>query len=353
MRKDINTTINLSDKVQQLIEEQLSNWQLAKKNYEELGGVLLREFEFDGFSVKLQFNPARIVSSAAKTDAKSIAARKCFLCAANREEAQKSVKWGSYDILVNPFPIFSPHLVIAQCNHTDQSIVPYIRDMVEMTSLMSDYLLFFNGAQAGASAPDHMHFQACKVNSVPLVADYFRLKQKGYIEQLDANLQPINSLVLTGNINSYSENTSYSEFNSCYENTSFSVNTSIYRLKNYLRTVICLESDNKEDILSAFASLFNKNSDKSLFDKDSNKSLSEEMVNVVSYVADGRYYIFVLPRSKYRPTQYFATDESQRLLISPAAVEMAGLFITPIKEHFDKLTGDDVVDIFSQVSLEI
>ena len=116
--------MTIKEQVNELFEQQLSVWEMARNNFEGLKTVQIREFDFDGFGVKVQFNPARMVSSGAKVDAKTIAQRKCFLCAANRPEVQRGIEWRDYDILINPFPIFPRHLTIPRREHVDQRLVP-------------------------------------------------------------------------------------------------------------------------------------------------------------------------------------------------------------------------------------
>ena len=147
--------------VDAFLQEQLAEWEQARNNFAALSGVKVKEVDIDGMTVKVQFNPARIVSSAAKVDAKSLKERKCFLCAANRPAVQRGIEWGGhYTILINPFPIFPRHLTIPDNNHVDQLISGRIADMVSLAGDLKGYTVFYNGPKCGASAPDHMHFQA-------------------------------------------------------------------------------------------------------------------------------------------------------------------------------------------------
>ena len=143
-----------------LIARQLKEWPLASANYRALENVEVKEFNIGGMPVKVQFNPARAVSSGAKVDAASLAARPCFLCAANRPAEQESIDIdGRYELLVNPFPIFPRHLTIPANTHTEQLISGRIADMMRMALELDTYTIFYNGPRCGASAPDHMHFQ--------------------------------------------------------------------------------------------------------------------------------------------------------------------------------------------------
>jgi hypothetical protein len=153
--------------IEAFFQQQLAAWPLARDNFEALKRVMVRELEVDGALYRVQFNPARIVSSGAKVDAKSISARPCFLCAANRPAEQEALPYGSFSILVNPYPIFPRHLTIA-AGHTPQRIGGHLRTMLELARELPDYTLFYNGARCGASAPDHMHFQAGSRGLMPV-----------------------------------------------------------------------------------------------------------------------------------------------------------------------------------------
>lgn len=286
---------------------QLALWRLAAENYAGLQRAESRRFEFCGFGVTVQYNPARIVSTGAKTDAGSVAARPCFLCRANRPEEQLSVAMGQFELLVNPFPIFNPHYVIAHMKHIPQTVIPYIGDMLGFARQMPEFAIFYNGPRCGASAPDHMHFQACRAIQLPVVGDYFRLRHD-------------RSVLLVRR-----------------------AGTEVRTLNGYLRTVICIEAPAvgcgvavMDDIIAALRSI--------------QPEEDEPMMNIVAAYYDGCHYIWIFPRKAFRPWQYAAPGESG-LLVSPAAVEMAGLVITPVAGHFKKVTAADIEDIYSQCSM--
>lgn len=296
---------NLNTQIQSLFHEQVSNWELARANFEGLKTVQTKSFSFNDFEIKVQFNPARIVSSGAKVDAKTIAERKCFLCTENRPAEQKEVEAGDYIILVNPFPIFPEHFTIPRKEHVDQQILPYFSDMLELAKALNDYLIFYNGPKCGASAPDHMHFQAGTKDFLPLVNDYKKLKDT------HASL-----LVTTETMQ-------------------------LYQFNNYLRTVYCIESNDLESAKAAFEKLY------AHYSEDKN---TEPMMNIVCLFENNKWTIFILPRKAFRPWQYTAEADKQ-LLVSPATVEMSGIFITPIKAHFERITKKDIESIFEQCSI--
>ena len=301
----------LNSSIKALFEEQLSNWKLAQTNFEGLKTVQTKSFSFGDFDINVQFNPARIVSSGAKVDAKTIAERKCFLCAENRPAEQEGIVFGDYEILVNPFPIFPEHFTIPRKDHVDQQILSFFTDMLELAKAMDDYLLFYNGPKCGASAPDHMHFQAGTKDFLPLVNDYKRLKATH-----------TDLLVTTEKMQ-------------------------LLQMKNYMRTVYCIESMDVENAKDAFEKLYAFLTPLSSRRGDGGEV--EPLMNIVCLFENNKWYVFVLPRKAFRPWQYTAEGDKQ-LLVSPATVEMCGIFITPIEAHFERITKEDVVSILEQVS---
>ncbi len=305
--------INLNNQLKSLLTEQKENWELARTNFAGLKTVRTKSFDFGDFEVKVQFNPARIVSSGAKVDAKTIAERKCFLCTENRPAEQTAVDAGDYLVLVNPFPIFPEHFTIPRKEHVDQQIKPYFADMLVLAEALDDYLIFYNGPRCGASAPDHMHFQAGTKDFLPLVNDYKRLK--------DTHAQLLVE----------------------------SENFQLFNFNNYLRTVYCIESTDVESAKDAFEKLYTHFQQLSLPALPKGER-AEPMLNIVCTFEDGKWFTFVLPRKTFRPWQYTAEGD-QQLLVSPATVEMCGIFITPIEAHFEKITKEDVESILEQASL--
>ena len=305
--------INLNNQLKSLLTEQKENWELARTNFAGLKTVRTKSFNFGDFEVKVQFNPARIVSSGAKVDAKTIAERKCFLCTENRPAEQTAVDAGDYLVLVNPFPIFPEHFTIPRKEHVDQQIKPYFADMLVLAEALDDYLIFYNGPRCGASAPDHMHFQAGTKDFLPLVNDYKRLK--------DTHAQLLVE----------------------------SENFQLFNFNNYLRTVYCIESTDVESAKDAFEKLYTHFQQISLPALPKGER-AEPMLNIVCTFEDGKWFTFVLPRKTFRPWQYTAEGD-QQLLVSPATVEICGIFITPIEAHFEKITKEDVESILEQASL--
>lgn len=303
----------LQEKVKELFKEQLQHWNLAHTNYIQLKDVRTKSIDFEDFEVKVQFNRARIVSSRAKVDSKSISERKCFLCTQHLPAEQNAIEYGDYSILVNPFPILPEHFTIPRKEHTPQQIKPYYSDMLKLAKELKEYIVFYNGPGSGASAPDHMHFQAGTKNFLPLIKDYKRLK-KTHTELLESTDQ-----------------------------------MQLFKINNYLRTVYCIEAvdiDRSEKVFQKlYKSFENAPSSNSELEKD-----LEPMMNIVCSYENNKWLTFIFPRKAFRPWQYSALGD-QQLLVSPGTVEMSGIFIAPIETHFDRIEKKDIISIFEQITL--
>lgn len=284
-------------------------WPLAKANYEGLKKVEEKVFQFDGFQIKAQFNPERIRSSAAKVDQQSIAERACFLCNENRPEEQQAIAFGNdFLILVNPYPIFKTHLTITSVRHTDQRFLPNVKSMLLLAKAMEGFTIFYNGPQAGASAPDHLHFQAGEKGFMLVDDEFHHLKKHSG-----------RALIL-------------------------GQNTKVWCFNNYLRKMISVEIRSMEEAIHVLEAYY-----KSFEQVQTNDH--EPMMNVLCSWSEDRWTIHLFPRKKHRPTQYFADGDAQ-FMISPGAVDMGGVFIIPRREDFVKITAKDVADILEQVSLD-
>lgn len=287
-----------------LLNAQLNSWETAGKNYRALGQVKIKEFDFGAFQVKVQFNPARVVSSTAKVDVKSLSERKCFLCPPNLPEEQQGLAMNdNYQLLVNPYPIFPQHWTIPSLVHREQRIFPYFADMLDMAEALKPFIIFYNGPECGASAPDHAHFQAGNRGFLPIEQDW---------KEMDK--EPIRT----------------------------ERNIRLYRLKNYLRNVLIIESANKEEVVRIFENIYH-----SLPVKEGG---AEPGLNILAWRDGDCWVVSLFLREKHRPDCYMAEGEAN-ILISPGAVDMGGVFITPLEKDFDKLTREDVRTIFKEVSL--
>jgi len=293
-----------ADKIDTFINAQLAEWPLAAANFKALENVEVKEIDMPGMPMKVQFNPARIVSSGAKVDAASLKARKCFLCDANRPSEQRGIAWGGrYTILVNPFPIFPRHLTIPDNSHTLQLIKGRIADMARLVSELSGYTVFYNGPKCGASAPDHMHFQAGNSDFLTIgdAVENAELQTiaeaDGAILSLAAGL-PLNVFV----IDSTSAESAEIIFDRLYE------------------ALPVGEGD------------------------------TEPMMNVLCYATAAGVRTLVVPRKKHRPS-FYGTEGSECMLLSPASVDMGGVFITPRREDFERLDSYIIRRVFDELCL--
>lgn len=298
--------MTLSSKIaRELLARQLAVWELARTNYEALKKVETKEFMFDGFPVRVQFNPARIQSSAAKVDAKSIQERKCFLCPQNLPEVQEGVDYkGKYQLLVNPFPIFPEHFTIPAYEHVDQLILNRYGDMLDIARELDEYTLFYNGPKCGASAPDHVHFQAGNQGFLPIEKDVHNVSK---------------DIVHEGN------------------------GIVVYTINNYLRNGLFIEATNKELAVQFFRRLY--------LLLDIPEGEKEPMMNVLAWYANHTWYSCVIPRAKHRPA-CFSAEGDANILLSPASVDMGGVFITPLEKDFKKITADDIEQILKEVCID-
>lgn len=288
--------------LKKLLSEQTKEWGLAKDNFEALNTVKTKKFDLDGFSINVQFNPARIQSSAAKVDTKSIQERKCFLCANNLPKVQKGLPYGdNYTVLVNPFPIFPEHFTIPTNKHTDQLILERYADMLDMAKNIEGYTLFYNGPKCGASAPDHAHFQAGNQGFLPIEKD---------IDSFTKNIVCKSSLL------------------------------TVYTIENDLRNAILLEAKDKKECSKFFEYLYSN-----LEVKEDEK---EPKLNILTWFKNDKWYSYIIPRENHRPSCFYAEAE-RNILISPASVDMGGVFIIPREADFDKITLADIRLIFKEV----
>ncbi len=299
----------LSRQMNLLLEQQYDTWGLLQQNYKGLETVKIKTFNFADFEVKVQYNPSRITSSAAKVDDASIKARKSFLHYNNLPTEQKGILFkDNYLILCNPYPIFNEHFTIPVIDQSPQTIVGKYKDFLELTKAIADkYVVFYNGPKCGASAPDHMHFQAGNKNFMPLDTEYFSIIKKfGKVEFEDESVK-------------------------------------IYSVTNYLRNFIAIESSDINKAEENFYKTLN-------YIKTVTGEPNEPMLNILGYYINDVWITIIFPREKHRPTYYFEEGD-KNILLSPASVDMGGVCITPLEKDFEKITKEEIIDIYNQVSL--
>ena len=283
--------------LQNFFKSQLHEWPMAHNNHEALNHVWYRELVSPKLPISLhvQCNPARLVSTGAKVDKASIAARPCFLCATNRPEEQQSLDLNEdFEWLVNPFPILPHHYTIAAKQHRPQRFLDAYEAMIQAAkALPEEYIVFYNGPKCGASAPDHLHLQAGIGEGIPLIT-YAKSLNSGNELQ---TLSPFGYLVYLIN-----------------------------------------DAENTDTFRQLYAQL------------PIPKDEYEPYMNVVAYRKNGKVCLLVIPRRAHRPHCYHAEGERQ-YLISPGALDMCGLLVTPRAEDYEHLTAARAADILCEVGV--
>lgn len=293
------------------IKDQLSVWQLASSNFRALKTAPSREVDVFGLKCRIQYNPRRVISSTADTSPAAIASRKCFLCADNRPKEQfhlgfEGRKGRNYHIQINPYPIFRGHLVIVRDEHIPQEIWHHFPDMLDFAAKYRDYLVFYNGPSSGASAPDHLHFQAIPKHNLPLedVVDEF----------LDHPGEPLATVK----------------------------DASLYKFDGYARGVFALKATTSKSLAKLFYRLLDCT--------DRGKGEEEPMFNLYAYVKNGEYRTIVVMRSAKR-SHHFYSEGADHLTISPGAADIAGLFVAPFREDYDKADTALLEELLSEVCI--
>lgn len=293
------------------IKDQLSVWQLASSNFRALKTAPSREVDVFGLKCRIQYNPRRVISSTADTSPAAIASRKCFLCADNRPKEQfhlgfEGRKGRNYHIQINPYPIFRGHLVIVRDEHIPQEIWHHFPDMLDFAARYKDYLVFYNGPSSGVSAPDHLHFQAIPKHNLPLedVVDEF----------LDHPGEPLATVK----------------------------DASLYKFDGYARGVFALKATTSKSLAKLFYRLLDCT--------DRGKGEEEPMFNLYAYVKNGEYRTIVVMRSAKR-SHHFYSEGADHLTISPGAADIAGLFVAPFREDYDKADTALLEELLSEVCI--
>ena len=292
--------------LQRFFNRQLEKWEAARQRYQDLRTVQTRELAVGASSIQVQWNPARIVSTGAKMDKKTIAERPCFLCEQNRPKEQvKKVVDNQYELLVNPFPILPQHFTIPNVKHQPQRILDSYDEIHKLLEEYPEMMVFYNGPLCGASAPDHAHFQAGTSGILPL--------QKSW-KRLSGNLTKIVSL---------------------------NDNEDLSLIEDYPCTALLIRSRSQYGDEQLFRRLY-----EALPAGD-----PEPMMNIVAWRRDEEFYSVVFPRTKHRPDCYYKEGDEQ-YIISPGALDMAGFFITPRQEDYERITPEIALGILDEITLK-
>lgn len=300
--------------IRALIAQQCASWPLLRQARENFRStVLTKTLRLSDTHVLVQHNPSRVRSTASAVDKKSVSQRPCFLCAENLYPEQKGLLFSkTWHIINNPFPVCPDHLVINYNRHTEQNITDALESMIRFVSeAQGCFDAFYNGPACGASAPDHLHYQACPAGTLPLVSCIGHLLSgRGRHAALNLLHSSTDSSVLgTGSVDG----------------------------RGFFAARAQLPRQLLSDIGAAIEFLTNKT-----------EPCSEPMVNVIISGAENQMLGIVLPRRKHRPACFFE-EHSDKLLISPGAVDLAGMAILPRKADFDTITAARLEEIFNEV----
>ncbi len=287
---------------------QLDTWADARHRYKDLQLVKTRDLVTDRLTMRAQFNPARMLSTGANIDSKEIKERECFLCAKNRPAEQMTKDFDSrFELLLNPLPILPHHFTIPARRHQPQVIVGNYGEMHRILERYPDLTVFYNGPRCGASAPDHLHFQAGTSGIVPLQAEWQRLSR---------TLSPV--ITINGE-------------------------EGIWSIGDYPVPALLIRSRTLENDERLFRKLYKV--------MTVEKGDTEPMMNIVCWRTGYDYLSVVFPRRKHRPDCYGAEGES-RMMVSPGALDMAGLIITPRKDDFERITPELAEGIIKEVAID-
>ncbi len=283
----------------EFIDAQLADWPLARENYQALGKTERRSIQLGDLTVGIQHNPARIVSTGAKMDAKTLAERPCFLCAENRPSQQVGVDIADcWELLLNPFPIFPTHFTIVNKRHTPQEGFPL--DMIVMAEKLPGHTVFFNGKSSGASCPDHLHCQAVKTHELPLM----QLVEKKHT--IDAGRVATDKTL------------------------------SLDVPFGFISIIVTPDLEGMSELAS-------------IEDTIGKEYIKEGKINAFVWIdSTGLLRICAIPRNMHRPSCYGSEDNQH--LISPGCIDMAGVIIAPLKKDYDSLTEEDVRKIYEECS---
>jgi Domain of unknown function (DUF4922) len=279
------------NEIEELFERQLRTWPQLAKCIEGLARAKTRPVRIDCFDIFIRHIPHRMGSTTASVDRDSIAKRPCFLCAGNLPSEEEGLRFGKdFMIYCNPFPIVDHHLTIVHREHGLQHIANQFGNMLDLAAALPGYFVIYNGPECGASAPDHMHFQAGSRGLFP-------------IEKETAGLTGVT-------------------------------------VPNYARNVFLLRGRHRSALIRR------TNRTIELLAETSDKR-AEPMVNIAVFHERGEWVTYLFPRKKHRP-EVFHTGE---LTVSPASIDLCGIFVVPLAQDFERITSGAIAAIFREISM--
>jgi hypothetical protein len=288
------------------MEQQKLDWPQLTEGYAALESVRIREIVCSNYNVSVQFNPNRIRSTGADLDAKTIQERQCFLCLEHLPEPQKGILYrDEFLLLCNPVPIFARHLTFSTIHHIPQELVSSLSVLLNLTrDLNPDFTVFYNGPKSGASAPDHLHFQVSPRRAIPIECDAVDMRRRKRLYYKDH---------VAGCV-----------------------------LMNYGRTALIVESTDKVRLLEFLKNIL-------VAWKKVLGSTEEPKMNILCSYQEDLWRLIILPRRKHRPDIYFL-EGNDRVLISPAAVDLGGLVVTPLEKDYLRADAKLIESIFAEVT---
>ena len=298
-------TGGLSDLCSRLLADQDKTWKELAQAYEALETTQVRDIACSGYTVRLQHNRRRKTSTFAAVGVNDVKDRPCFLCAGHLPDGQQAILYrNDYLILANPMPVFPGHLTIAHREHRPQTILGHAEAFVRLIAdLGPEWIVLYNGPRCGASAPDHLHFQAIPAGQTPIESELDETR------------------LTTGEGRD---------------------GTGLHTLRGIGRLVIVIDGDKPASLLSVFENQMNRLS-------GSMPDGLEPMVNVAGFITDRGWRILLFPRRKHRPDAFFR-EGTDRIAVSPAVVEMMGVIVTPVEKDFQRLDAPAIEDIYREVS---
>lgn len=303
-----HTTPDFRARVTALISEQQAAWPMLREAVAGLAAVEYKKLNVGGSTVFAQFNPKRIVSTAARVDAAAIKERPCFLCADNLPLEEQGIEFGAdFVLLCNPFPVLRDHLVIASRHHTPQAIADNFGTLLDLAhALGPDYFALYNGPACGASAPDHLHFQACSRELLPIVHDITHWMRRS-VSSIEGG--------------------------------------EVFTLSDYRVNVMIARGTERGALVAWFNQALTQ------LAAVSGAPDREPMLNLI--VTCGRYdwTVSLFPRARHRPACYDAAG-SAKLTVSPAAIDLSGVMVVPEAAHFARISGEDLEGIYLEVTLD-
>jgi GNAT superfamily N-acetyltransferase len=299
---------NLPEVCLEFLLEQKNAWTDLRQGYESLKDVKARDLTCRGFSARLQYNPGRIKSSTADVAEKNRGQRQCFLCLNHLPEGQKGILYrNDYLILCNPMPVFPSHFTVSHLDHRLQAIAEHIGALLQlMADFGSGWVILYNGPKCGASAPDHLHFQAAPSGQMPIEKEIKAAERLTLMMQVDEVL--------------------------------------IHRVRDLGRETVLLEGDDPIAVGRTLKKFLNGLKRILLIDE-------EPMMNIAGLYEERKWHLVIFPRRKHRPDAFFKEGDA-RVVVSPGVIDMGGILITPVEKDFQRLDGVSVESIFREVSLE-